>query len=308
MGFSLPPFLLLPRTRWPGRGKEPSGLLCSSHRGSAVGWAHLLASTSHPPALQVCQVLWGQEQGGFLLVLCPSPFLNHHVPKNQPVDSQTSPDPEHLPGKGTERTKFSNSPFLQGSPFILLALPSPPHGTLPWTISSPVSSPFPSVHWASSPCPVPPLAFCLSHSLAYSLQPLPLSGVMAWIVCLCQALHLLERGRKKRKKSLKPLEAARRQHSGKITLPLLSLHAAFLFVWRDYLGCPKETSLPGLQPFGRANLANLLLPGWACWGGRHRGIKPPSPCRDGRKMQLLSPFSCLPGVSTVAAKVAPYIN
>lgn len=70
----------------------------------------------------------------------------------------------------------------------------------PWTISSPVSSPFPSVHWASSPCPVPPLAFCLSHSLAYSLQPLPLSGVMAWIVCLCQALYLLERGRKKRKK------------------------------------------------------------------------------------------------------------
>lgn len=54
--------------------------MCSSHKGSACARG-LGTPTSHRPALQVCQVLWGQEQRGFLLVLCLSSFFNQHVPK-----------------------------------------------------------------------------------------------------------------------------------------------------------------------------------------------------------------------------------
>lgn len=72
---------------------------------------------------------------------------------------------------------------------------------------------------------------------------------MSWIVWLCQALHLLEKVRKKRKENAsKPWKLARRQYSGRVTLLLLSLHSAFLFAWRkDYLGCSKGTLLPSWQ-------------------------------------------------------------
>lgn len=85
-------------------------------------------SKTHPLGLmlQVCQVLWDHGQGDFFLVLLPSSFSSQHVPKSQPVPPQTSPDLEHLPGEGTSwgtEEQVSNRPFLQGFPFILLALP-----------------------------------------------------------------------------------------------------------------------------------------------------------------------------------------
>lgn len=46
---------------------------------------------------------------------------------------------------------------------------------------------------------------------------------------------------------------------------------------RDYLGCSNGTSLSGLQPFGRADLASLGGREGVWWGGRHRGIPFPLP-------------------------------
>lgn len=80
-------------------------------------------------------------------------------------------------------------------------------------------------------------------------------------VLVLSSAFIREGEEKEGKKASNPWKLARRQYSGRVTLLLLSLHAALQFAWRrDYLGCSKGTSLPGSQQFGRADLASLLLP------------------------------------------------
>lgn len=237
--------------------------MCSSHRGSlcvAVRWAHLLTSTSHPPALQVRQVLRGQGHRGFLLVVLPSPFSNKHVPKSQPIPPQTSPDLEHLPGEGTEGTAHFCKDFL---PFFWPCLPHLMLLSLDYFLSCFLSF---------SPCSLGflPLALFLPLlSLLHTVWPTAVStcsfpGVsrddMDCVLVLSSAF-IREGEEKEEEKASTPWKLARRQYSGRVTLLLLSLHAALQFAWRrDYLGCSKGTLLPGSQHFGRANLASLLLP------------------------------------------------
>lgn len=138
-------------------------------------------SKTHPLGLmlQVCQVLWDHGQGDFFLVLLPSSFSSRHVPKSQPVPPQTSPDLEHLPGEGTswgtEGTGFKSPisariSFHSSGPALTTSCYSPR------TISSPASSPFPPIHWISSPSP------CSSplRSLAYSLHYLLPLRLLSW--------------------------------------------------------------------------------------------------------------------------------
>lgn len=89
-------------------------------------------------------------------------------------------------------------------------------------------------------CAVWPTAFIT----AAFTSPFLVRAGMTWILCLCQALHLLERGRKKRKKkATKPWKFARRQYLG-----------------RDYSGCSKWSLLYCSQSLGRANVTSQLLP------------------------------------------------
>lgn len=162
MGFPSHPSFSCKEQGGQGRGKEPQGLVCSGHGGSAVGvgWKHLLTSTSHPWALQVCQ---GQEQGGFLLLLCPSPFFNHHVPKNQLIPpSNISRSRASCQGKAQKEQSFPTAHFCKDLLPFFLAMPSLPHATLPglspllFPLFLPFLSLLPPV-WptAFSPCPFP---------------------------------------------------------------------------------------------------------------------------------------------------------
>lgn len=183
-------------------------------------------------------------------------FFNQHVPRTQLIPPQPSPDQETCQGKA-QKEQLPNSPFLPGLPSILLALPSPPHATLPGLFPLLFLLLFPLFTGLLSPRPVPPLAFSPSHSLAFHTCPFP--GVNRDVmdcVLVPSSAFIREGEEKEEKKSLNPWKLPRRQYSGRVTLLLLSLHAALLSAWRkDYLGCSKGTLLPGLQCFGRANLA-----------------------------------------------------
>lgn len=236
-----------------------TGALCV-----AVRWAHLLTSTSHPPALQVRQVLRGQGHRGFLLVVLPSPFSNKHVPKSQPIPPQTSPEYRASARERHRRNSFQIAHFCKD--FLPFFWPCLPHLML---LSLDY---FLSCFLSFSPCSLGflPLALFLPLlSLLHTVWPTAFStcsfpGVsrddMDCVLVLSSAF-IREGEEKEEEKASNPWKLARRQYSGRVTLLLLSLHAALQFAWRrDYLGCSKGTLLPGSQQFGRANLASLLLP------------------------------------------------
>lgn len=157
----------------------------------ALGWGHPQnpSSGTGDPGKAGCAGVMGSSSPSFPLSF-PA----------QPVPPQL-----HAPaGEGTSRAQkeqASNRPFLQGFPSILVALPYPPRAALPGTISSPASSPFPPIHWASSPCSSPcflSLLFSLQPSfLAAFTSPLLVRAGMPWLPCL----HLYVGG-----KSQEPLE------------------------------------------------------------------------------------------------------
>lgn len=129
-----------------------------------------------------CSGFMGREVSGPLGI----PISNRHVPQSQAAPPQTSPDLEHLPGKAHHRAQKEqvlNCPFLQGFPSILLALPYPPHATLPRLFPLTFPLLFPLFTGLPPPPPVPPLAFSplcsLSYSLCYSL-PLLLPSWCEW--------------------------------------------------------------------------------------------------------------------------------